>query len=98
MRPSPRATARLLDEGAKNVEGPVAVTTPVIDVEGLEKRYGDVHAVCGISFSIAAGTSVGLLGPNGAGKTTTMRMIMALVRPPAGRLRRSADEHEALSR
>ncbi|HEX6979101.1 MAG TPA: ATP-binding cassette domain-containing protein [Alphaproteobacteria bacterium] len=60
---------------------------PVIEAEGLEKRYGTVHAVRGVSFTIPAGTCVGLLGPNGAGKTTTMRMIMGLSRPSAGRLR-----------
>jgi len=60
---------------------------PVIEAEGLEKYYGTVHAVRGVSFTIPAGTCVGLLGPNGAGKTTTMRMIMGLSRPSAGRLR-----------
>jgi lipooligosaccharide transport system ATP-binding protein len=68
------------------VEG-AATKTPVIEVEALEKRYGDVHAVRGVSFSILQGTCVGLLGPNGAGKTTTMRMLMNLAHPTAGRLR-----------
>src|SRR5438552_3875364 len=49
---------------------------PVIAVEALEKRYGDVHAVRGVSFSIWRGTCVGLRGPNRAGKTTVMRMIL----------------------
>jgi lipooligosaccharide transport system ATP-binding protein len=69
------------------VEGAAITATPVIEVSGLEKRYGNVHAVRGVSFAIYPGTCVGLLGPNGAGKTTTMRMIMALVRPSAGKLR-----------
>jgi lipooligosaccharide transport system ATP-binding protein len=69
------------------VEGAAVSATPVIEVAGLEKRYGDVHAVRGVSFSIMPGTCVGLLGPNGAGKTTTMRMIMALTRPSGGQLR-----------
>ena len=64
-----------------------AAAPPVIEAEGLEKRYGAVHAVRGVSFAIPAGSCVGLLGPNGAGKTTTMRMIMGLTRPSAGRLR-----------
>jgi lipooligosaccharide transport system ATP-binding protein len=71
---------------------------PVIEVEALEKRYGDVHAVRGVSFSIEAGTCVGLLGPNGAGKTTTMRMILALVHPSAGQLRLFGEPPEALGR
>ncbi|HEX3500436.1 MAG TPA: ATP-binding cassette domain-containing protein, partial [Stellaceae bacterium] len=73
-------------------------TTPVIDVEALEKSYGDEHAVRGVSFSIWPGTCVGLLGPNGAGKTTTMRMIMALAQPSAGRLRLFGQAPAALGR
>ena len=48
---------------------------PVIEVRELIKTYGEVRAVDGISFDVAAGESFGLLGPNGAGKSTTMRMI-----------------------
>ena len=48
---------------------------PVIEARALTKTYGDVHAVDGIDFDVAAGESFGLLGPNGAGKSTTMRMI-----------------------
>ena len=75
-----------------------AATTPVIDVEALEKRYGEVHAVRGVSFAIWPGTCVGLLGPNGAGKTTTMRMIMALAQPSGGRLRLFGEAPAALGR
>ena len=55
-----------------------------IDVDGLEKRYGDVHAVDGVSFAVARGETFGILGPNGAGKTTTLEMIEGLTRPDAG--------------
>ena len=48
---------------------------PVIEARALTKTYGEVHAVDGIDFDVAAGESFGLLGPNGAGKSTTMRMI-----------------------
>jgi lipooligosaccharide transport system ATP-binding protein len=51
------------------------VGEPVIGARGLRKSYGDVVAVDGIDFDVAAGESFGLLGPNGAGKSTTMRMI-----------------------
>lgn len=47
----------------------------IITARGLTKVYGQVRAVDGIDFDIAAGESFGLLGPNGAGKSTTMRMI-----------------------
>jgi lipooligosaccharide transport system ATP-binding protein len=80
------------------VEGAGGFAGPVIEVEALEKRYGDVHAVRGISFAIAAGSCVGLLGPNGAGKTTTMRMILALAQPTAGRLRLFGHPPRALGR
>ncbi len=63
-----------------------APKAPVIVAEGLEKRFGSIHAVRGVSFAITSGSCVGLLGPNGAGKTTTMRMIMGLTRPSGGTL------------
>ena len=55
-----------------------------IEIDRLEKRYGGVPAVRGISFSLARGEVLGLLGGNGAGKTTTIGMIMGLVLPSAG--------------
>jgi ABC-2 type transport system ATP-binding protein len=59
----------------------------VIEVEGLQKKYGDRLAVDGISFTAEAGKIFGLLGPNGAGKTTTISCISGLVLPTAGRIR-----------
>jgi ABC-2 type transport system ATP-binding protein len=58
--------------------------TAAVDVNALEKRYGDVHAVDGISFTVAEGEVFGLLGHNGAGKTTTIRMLTGRARPTAG--------------
>jgi lipooligosaccharide transport system ATP-binding protein len=80
------------------LEGKVSTAAPVIAVEALEKRYGEVHAVRGVGFSIWPGTCVGLLGPNGAGKTTIMRMIMALAQPTAGRLTLFGQAPSALGR
>ena len=57
----------------------------MIQIEGLAKRYGAVHAVQGVSFQAQDGKVTGLLGPNGAGKTTTLRMLSSLVEPDAGR-------------
>jgi ABC-2 type transport system ATP-binding protein len=57
---------------------------PVITIEGLTKRFGNVQAVDGLSFEVQQGTVVGFLGPNGAGKTTTLRMLLGLVSPTAG--------------
>jgi ABC-2 type transport system ATP-binding protein len=62
-----------------------ADASPAIVVEGLVKRFGEVHAVDGIDFTVPAGTILGLLGPNGAGKTTTVRMLTTILRPDGGR-------------
>ena len=55
-----------------------------VEVTGLEKHYGDVRAVDGISFSVGEGEVFGLLGHNGAGKTTTIRMLTGRARPTRG--------------
>ena len=55
-----------------------------VEVLGLEKHYGEVRAVDGITFSVAEGEVFGLLGHNGAGKTTTIRMLTGRARPTAG--------------
>lgn len=57
---------------------------PALSVEGLTKRFGDRHAVDGISFNVAPGEVFGFLGPNGAGKTTTVRMLGTLIAPTSG--------------
>ncbi|MFC4552988.1 MULTISPECIES: ABC transporter ATP-binding protein [Halorussus] len=59
-------------------------TGAAIRSESLTKRYGDVTAVDGLSFSVARGEVFGFLGPNGAGKTTTMRMLTTLTKPTEG--------------
>jgi ABC-2 type transport system ATP-binding protein len=56
----------------------------VVSCRGLGKRYGDVVAVDGISFSLEPGTVTGFLGPNGAGKTTTLRLLLGLAEPTTG--------------
>jgi len=58
----------------------------VLKVEGLQKRFGDIHAVRGVDFHIEPGEIYGLLGPNGAGKTTTISMICGLLRPDDGKV------------
>lgn len=56
----------------------------VLDVASLRKSYGNVHAVRGVSLSVAPGEVVALLGPNGGGKTTTIRCIAGLLRADSG--------------
>ena len=59
----------------------------VIEIEGLEKRFGDVVAVADVTVSIDESEAFGYLGPNGAGKTTTIRCLLGLITPTAGTLR-----------
>ena len=54
-------------------------------VEGLQKRYGEVQALAGVSFRVRAGEVFGLLGPNGAGKSTTVKVLTTLTTPDGGR-------------
>jgi ABC-2 type transport system ATP-binding protein len=56
----------------------------VITVTNLEKSYGPVKAVSGVSFHVGAGEVVGLLGPNGAGKTTLMKMLTGFLQADSG--------------
>lgn len=58
--------------------------TDAVNVSGLKKRFGEVEAVAGISFSVRPGELFGFLGPNGAGKTTTINMLTGLARPDSG--------------
>src|SRR3984893_16440433 len=60
------------------------MSEPVIVLENLSKRFGDVVAVQDLSFSITPGTIFGFLGANGAGKTTTIRMLCGLTHPTSG--------------
>ncbi|MFG3162193.1 ATP-binding cassette domain-containing protein [Streptomyces sp. NPDC048232] len=56
-----------------------------VRAEGLEKRYGEKHALDGFDLAVREGTVHGLLGPNGAGKTTAVRILSTLIRLDGGR-------------
>lgn len=62
-------------------------TTYAVLSEGLEKRFGEVHALRGLDLAVAEGTVCGVLGPNGAGKTTAVRLLTTLLAPDAGSAR-----------
>ena len=57
---------------------------PIVRAEQVEKRFGTIRALAGVSLAIEAGIIYALLGPNGAGKTTLIRVLATLLRPDAG--------------
>jgi ABC-2 type transport system ATP-binding protein len=62
------------------------MANPILQVENLVKRYGDLEAVRGVSFSVEEGEVFGLLGPNGAGKTSTIEVLEGLRVADGGRV------------
>jgi ABC-2 type transport system ATP-binding protein len=73
------------DREAVASTSPAGAAVPV-RAEGLEKWYGPVAAVQGVSFEVRSGEILGLLGPNGAGKSTVLRMLVGFQYPDAGRV------------
>jgi ABC-2 type transport system ATP-binding protein len=77
---------------------------PIIEVEKLAKRFGNITAVDDISFKVEEGTIFGFLGPNGAGKTTTINILCTLLSPSSGKasiaghdcMRESSDVRKAI--
>ena len=57
---------------------------PIVHAEQVEKRFGNIHALAGVSLEIEPGIIYALLGPNGAGKTTLIRVLATLLRPDGG--------------
>jgi branched-chain amino acid transport system ATP-binding protein len=60
---------------------------PLLDLDGVTKRFGGVVANAGVSFTVAAGEIVGVIGPNGAGKSTLFDVVTGFYRPDAGQIR-----------
>ena len=66
--------------------------SPLMQIEGITRRFGGLVAVNGVSFDVSAGEIVGLIGPNGAGKTTLFDIISGHRTPHAGRVRFAAHD------
>ena len=62
------------------------MTTPVLEVSGLTKRFAGVTALAGIDLTLRAGELVGIIGPNGSGKTTFFDCVTGAIRPDRGRV------------
>jgi branched-chain amino acid transport system ATP-binding protein len=61
--------------------------TAVLDLEGVGRRYGELHAVADVALAVEAGSRHALIGPNGAGKSTLFGLISGTVRATSGRIR-----------
>ncbi|CAN5417168.1 ABC transporter ATP-binding protein [soil metagenome] len=59
----------------------------IIEVRGLNKSYGEFHAVDNLDMEVFRGDVFGFLGPNGAGKSTTIRMLLSLIKPTSGSIK-----------
>ncbi len=59
---------------------------PLLDVQGLTRRFGGLEAVSELTLAVERGSILGLIGPNGAGKTTVFNLVSGVLRPTAGRV------------
>jgi len=69
-----------------------------VEIRDLQKRFGSVGAVNGLTFDVQAGGVTGFLGPNSAGKSTTLRALLGLVRPTGGTATFEGRTYEELER
>lgn len=67
--------------------GTIANRNAGVSLENVSRSFDDVHAVCGVSLEIEAGSFFSLLGPSGCGKSTTLRIIAGFERPDSGIVR-----------
>ncbi|MDH3664536.1 MAG: ATP-binding cassette domain-containing protein, partial [Alphaproteobacteria bacterium] len=56
----------------------------LLELDSVQKRFGTVEALRGVTFGVEAGTVVGLVGDNGAGKSTLMKCVTGIYRPDSG--------------
>ena len=74
-----------------------SVTTPLLSVTGITKRFGGVEALSGCTLAVREGSITGLIGPNGAGKTTLFNVISGLTPADGGEIRLGDDRLDGLS-
>jgi len=73
------------------------MTAPLLQVSGLKKSYGAIHAVDGVSFEVMPGEIFGVIGPNGSGKTTMFNSVLGQIKPDAGRIELNGQDITALN-
>ena len=59
---------------------------PVLETQGLSRRFGGLQAVSDVSFSVPEGQVLGVIGPNGAGKSTFINLVTGHIKPTEGRV------------
>jgi len=70
----------------QTMQSPPRTLDTAVEVVGLHKSFGNVHALRGLDLTVTAGQVTGFLGPNGSGKSTTIRILLGLLRADAGRV------------
>ena len=86
---APATTSAQVRSRAAPIQVPERLRPPgssLLEVTGLRKSFGGVHAVRGVNMSVRAGETVGLIGPNGAGKTTTFELVGGFTKADAGQV------------
>ncbi|NEE03713.1 ABC transporter ATP-binding protein [Phytoactinopolyspora halotolerans] len=78
------APAERLPEQEAAAHGHPSTGQPAVEIAGVRKSFGAVHALRGVDLRVMPGHVYGVLGPNGAGKTTLLRIVLGLVRPDGG--------------
>jgi ABC-type branched-subunit amino acid transport system ATPase component len=73
------------------------VSNTLLECVGVEKRFGGVRALAGVSFSVVQGEIVGLVGPNGSGKSTLINIMAGVYAPTAGEVRLGTRRVERLA-
>src|SRR5699024_8057703 len=56
----------------------------ILNVQGVQKKFGDFQALSDVTFTVKAGEVVGFIGPNGSGKSTTIRVLLGIIKRNAG--------------
>jgi branched-chain amino acid transport system ATP-binding protein len=80
-------TTRSLAEALTDTSVDLPAGAPLLEVDGIELRFGGTRAIDGVSFDVRPGELFAVIGPNGAGKTSIFNCISGVYRPQAGRIR-----------
>ena len=80
-------TTRILSEALTGTAVDLPAGVPLLEVDGLELRFGGTRAIDGVSFDVQRGELFAIIGPNGAGKTSIFNCISGVYRPQAGTIR-----------